>query len=81
MANVIFTSDLQRHTGGERKVCVTANNYQQLLTELRDRFPGLTADLIGKYGLAIDGAIIQTPLLETFGDDSELAFVTRIAGG
>jgi hypothetical protein len=31
--------------------------------------------------LAIDGAIIQTPLLEQFGQNSELVFVTRIAGG
>ena len=81
MAKVIFTSDLQRFTGGAREVEVAAGSYQQLVAELQQRFPALTDAIIGRYGLAIDGAIIQTPLLERFGNDSELVFVTRIAGG
>lgn len=81
MAKVIFTSDLQRFTGGVREVEVAAGSYQQLVAELPRRFPQLTAAIIGRYGLAIDGAIIQAPLLERFGHDSELVFVTRIAGG
>lgn len=81
MAKVMFTSDLQRYTGGTREVEVAANSYQQLVIELQQRFPALTGTVIGKYGLAIDGAIVQTPLLERFGDASELVFVTRIAGG
>jgi hypothetical protein len=81
VAKVIFTSDLQRFTGGVREAEVAAGSYQQLVAELQQRFPGLTDVVIGKYGLAIDGAIIQTPLLERFGHDSELVFVTRIAGG
>jgi hypothetical protein len=81
LAKVIFTSDLQRYTDGKREVEVAANSYQQLVAELQQRFPSLTAVIVGKYGLAIDGAIIQTPLLERFGKDSELVFVTRIAGG
>jgi hypothetical protein len=81
LAKVIFTSELQRFTDGAREVEVAASSYRQLVLELQQRFPGLTDVIIGKYGMAIDGAIIQTPLLERFGKDSELVFVTRIAGG
>ena len=81
LAKVIFTSDLQRFTGGAREVEVAADSYRRLVAELQQRFPSLTEAIITRYGLAIDGAIIQTPLLERFGSDSELVFVTRIAGG
>ncbi|MFT5335617.1 MAG: hypothetical protein ACI9GB_003536, partial [Halioglobus sp.] len=32
-------------------------------------------------GIAIDGVMIHSPLLETFGPNSELVFIPKIAGG
>lgn len=82
MARVVFfSSDIQRYTDGAKEADVSARNYRDLVAELCRRFPGLSEELVRKYALAIDGAIIQTPLLETIKEDSELVFIPRIAGG
>ena len=81
MAKVIFSSELQRHTDGTREFEVAAGNYRHLVNELRQHFPALTEAMFEKHAIAIDGRLIQTPLLETFNSDSELVFVARIAGG
>jgi hypothetical protein len=81
MARVIFSSALQRFTNGTKEIEVFARRYQDLVPELHQHFPALTADIIGKHSLAIDGLIIHTPLLETFNPDSELVLIPRIAGG
>jgi hypothetical protein len=78
---VFFAADLQRCAGGEKSTEVAARNYRELVTELCASYPDLTADMVHKYALAIDGAIIQTPLLETFDRESELVFIPRMAGG
>lgn len=81
MARVVFPTCLQRYTDGAREVEVSAGSYRELVRELCRRFPELTEEAIGKQALAIDGMIIQTPLLETFDAHSELVFFARIAGG
>lgn len=81
MAKVVFTSIQQQYTNGTRETEVAARSYRALVLELRERFPELSGEMIAKHALAIDGVIIQTPLLEQFGEKSELVFVTRIAGG
>jgi len=81
MAKVTFPTDLQQYTGGVKDIAVSACNYRDLVVELSRRFPDLTADVIQKYAVAIDGAIIAKPLLETFRNDSELVFFGRIIGG
>ena len=81
MARVNFSSDLRRYTGGVATVEVSALNYQDLLDELSQRFPGLAEEAMRKLALAVDGRVIHSPLLETFDSDSELIFVPRIAGG
>jgi hypothetical protein len=81
VARLNLSADLQRHTDGQAKVAVAARNYRDLVTELRLRFPGMSDEVIGKQAIAIDGVIIQTPLLETFHENSELVFIARIAGG
>jgi hypothetical protein len=78
---VILSSDLLRYTNGAREITVSASSYRDLVAELLQRFPTMTEAIIAKHALAIDGIIIQTPLLETFKPDSELVFVARIAGG
>lgn len=81
MAKVVFSPEMQRYTEGAREAEVSALKYQDLVAELSRRFPTLTEDLIRKQGIAIDGAIIQMPLLETFRKDSELVFLNKIYGG
>jgi hypothetical protein len=81
LAKVIFPSNLQQYTHGIKEVAVAAGKYRDLVVELHERFPTLKKDIIEKHAIAIDGIIIQTPLLETFDQDSEILLVARIAGG
>ena len=46
MARLTLSADLQRHTDGQAKVAVSARNYRDLVRELRQRFPGLTDEVI-----------------------------------
>jgi len=71
-----------RHcTDGAAAIEVQAENYRDLVGELRRRFPALTPEMIRKQALAIDGMIVTEPLLETCAPDSELVFFAKIAGG
>jgi len=81
MARVTFSTDLQRYTGGVKHATVKAHNVRELVIELRQRFPALSDDVIAAYSLAIDGAIVAKPFLESFNPGSELVFVARIAAG
>jgi len=81
VASLTFPPDLHRYTGGVTATEVAARNYRELINELCDRFPGLTEEMLRKQALAINGLIIHEPLLESFGPDSELILVARIAGG
>lgn len=80
MANVIFSSELQRLTG-EEHTSVIATNYRDLVAELLIRYEKLDEDDILNMAVAIDGEIIHEPLLETVSADSEVHFLFRISGG
>ena len=80
MASVIFSSELQRLTG-EAATTVTAKNYRDLVIELVQRYDALDEDEIFKMAVAIDGVIIQDPLLEPVSESSEVHFLFRISGG
>ena len=81
MAKVVLSTELQRYTDGTRELEVAATRYLDLVVELRQRFPALPEAIITKHAIAIDGVIIQNPLLETFDQGSELLFIAKIAGG
>lgn len=81
MARVIFPTDLQQYTTGVETVEVQAGSYRKLVTELSERYPALTKDIISKHALAINGAIIPNPMLETFDENAELVFFAWIQGG
>lgn len=81
MPSVTIPVDLQRYTGGAAEVEVSALNYRDLVDELSRVFPRLTPDTIRRQAIAIDGMVIHEPLLESFGPDSRLVLVPRIAGG
>ncbi|MCX2981017.1 hypothetical protein EYC98_09090 [Halieaceae bacterium IMCC14734] len=86
MPTVVLTGDLRRYTGlGEQgqieEVQVQALNYRAVRRELQAMFPLLEDAVLDKYGVAIDGVMVQTPLLETLEPDSELVFIAKIAAG
>jgi len=63
MAKVVFSTELQRHTGGEEEAEVDATSYRGLVAGLVDRYEDLTRDELMKMAVAIDGEIIHDPLL------------------
>ncbi len=80
MATVVFSSGLRRFTGGRERVSVDAGSIRELIAALEQRFPDLKESL-GSMAVAIDGEIIQNPLLESVGPDSEVHFLPPIGGG
>ena len=80
MALVVFSSELQRLTG-DTSVVLDVSDYRQLISALERRYPGLRAEELLKMAIAIDGDIVQDPLLESIGDNSEVHFLFRISGG
>lgn len=81
MATVVFSSGLQRHTGGVERLNVSAPDVRGLIAALDARFPGIGEVLRSGMAVAIDGEIIQEPLLEAVPDDSEVHFLPSISGG
>lgn len=81
MAQVIFPTELQQYTDGVVETDVSATNYRELRTELQERFPLLTDPILDDLAVAIDGTVVDKPLLETFGEDSELVLLARVKGG
>ena len=80
MAIVRFSSDLARYTG-KAEVEVEALNYRSLIDELINVFPDLVNSEIRELALALDGELIQEPLLIEFEKSAELHFVPRLAAG
>ena len=79
-AHVIFSSELQKFTG-VREAIVQAEDYRSLVTEITDRYEGLSAADIQDMSVAINGEIILDPLLEKIDPGSEVHFLYRIEGG
>ncbi len=80
MARVFFPKSLLPYTNGTDQTDVEARTVQELFRLLEERFPGL-----GKHraslAVAIDGEIINDPLLEEVEPDSEVHFLPPISGG
>lgn len=81
MATVFFTSALRRHTGGRDRVVIEARSFRELVAALEARFPGIRELLEEEIAVAIDGEIVQEPLLEPIQPGSEVHFLPRISGG
>ena len=80
MATVRFSSGLARYTG-KTEVEVEALNYRSLIDELIDVFPDLANSEIRELALALDGELIQEPLLIEFPESAELHCVPRLTAG
>lgn len=81
MARVVLTGGLRRFTGGTSEVEVDAPDVRALIRALEERFPGIGPHIEESMSIAIDGDIIQQPLLESIGPDSEIHFLPPISGG
>jgi molybdopterin converting factor small subunit len=78
---VVFSSGLQKHTGGLERIDVQAADVRALIAALDARFPGIGQVLSKGMAVAIDGEIIQEPLLEAVPEHSEVHFLPSISGG
>lgn len=76
----MFSSELQQFTG-VTNVTVAAGSYRDMIAELCDTFPRLSAETLTEMAVAIDGVIIVDPLLEPLADSSEVHFLHFVAGG
>ena len=81
MARVVFNGALRRLAGGASELEVDARNVRELMHALEDRFPGISLELQSGMSIAIDGDIIQDPLLEPIEPDSEVHFLPAVQGG
>jgi hypothetical protein len=81
VAHIVLLAEQRRHTGGVAELDLPARNYREAVTALLARFPGLAEQDLARCAVAIDGEIVQRPLLEPLGEHSELVFVPRIGAG
>jgi len=81
MVKVHLPVALRSLADGQESVEVEAATVRQLILELDRQFPGLGAELRSGMAVAIDGEIIQEPLLERLGPSSEVHFLPPIGGG
>lgn len=79
-SHVIFSSELQKFTG-VREIEVRAEDYRSLVTEITDRYEGLSLADIQDMSVAINGEIVAEPMLEKISPGSEVHFLYRIEGG
>ncbi len=81
MASIFFPSALRPFTGGVERVEIEAASVRDLFHALEARFPELKERLESGIAVAIDGEIINDPLLEPIEPDSEVHFLPPISGG
>ncbi len=83
MAQVHFSSNQRRLTGGAAEVEVEAETVRELLGKLEEMFPGIRAhlDRTSATAVAIDGDIIPDPIYEPVPPGAEVHFITPLAGG
>lgn len=81
MARVRVPRRLAERVGSPQELDVEADDVRGLLRALDERYPGLAAAVEGELAVAIDGEILNDPLLEPLEDTSEVHFVPRISGG
>ena len=81
MATVILPARFMQWTDGVEQIEIDARDFRQLIRALDERFPGLGERLRDGIAVAIDGEIINDPLLEPIEPDSEVHFLPPISGG
>jgi len=80
MARVVFPDSFVAFTEGEREYHTQADNYRDLVAELRAKWPSLS-DMLENTAVAIDGQVYQDAFLEPIDPAGEVFFMARIEGG
>jgi molybdopterin converting factor small subunit len=80
VALVRIPTRLQHLTDGISEIRVEAADVRKLIRALEERFPGIGEPLRGA-AVAIDGEILNDPLLEAVDAECEVDFLPRLAGG
>jgi molybdopterin synthase sulfur carrier subunit len=81
MATVVLSRNLQPSADGAVRVDVDPGSVRDVIRQLVERYPKLRPHLESGLAVSIDGEIIQEPLLEEVGPDSEVHFLPPISGG
>ena len=81
MAVVRIPPALRSHTRGAVQLELDVPDVRALFRTLDERFPGIGAALRDEVAVAIDGEIVNDPLLERIEPDSEIHFLPKIGGG
>jgi len=81
MARVVFLPAHRRYTGGIAEIEVAARDFREAVQAIGERFPDLPEHELERCSVAIDGEIVNSPLLEPLDEHSELIFLTRIGAG
>jgi hypothetical protein len=81
VVQVVFLPAQRRHTGGVAEVDLPARDFRSLALAIVTRFPAFPPDELERCSVAIDGELVQSPLLEPLGPDSRVVFVPRIGAG
>jgi molybdopterin converting factor small subunit len=81
MARVFLAPGLRPLAGGAQEVLVRASTVRDLIDALDARFPGMGERLRNGTAVAIDGEIVQEPLLEEVPPEAEVHFLPQIGGG
>ncbi len=81
MARVFLAPGLRPLAGGAAEVDVRASTVRELIDALDARFPGMGERLRTGTAVAIDGEIVQEPLLEEVPPGAEVHFLPQIGGG
>lgn len=81
MPTVFFPDPLRRFTDGLDRARVDGRSIREVFRALEVRFPGLAGRLEEGIAVAIDGEIVNDPLLEPVRADSEIHFLPPVSGG
>jgi sulfur-carrier protein len=81
MARVVLSKSLAQLAGGQAALEIEAATVRQLMRALEARYPEMGPELRSGLAIAIDGEIIQDPLLEALEPNTEVHFLPAIGGG
>ncbi len=80
MARVYLSGELSA-LAGIQEIEIAANDIRSLLRALENDFPALKGHLSKGLAIAVDGEIVNAPLLETLSPASEVHFIPAIEAG
>ncbi|MCH8087773.1 MAG: MoaD/ThiS family protein [Chloroflexi bacterium] len=87
MATVFIPSLMRKLTGGQDRVQVPGATVRQVIDNLDQAYPGIKERLMENgrlkptFTIAIDGDASRLGILEKVGENSEVHFLSAIAGG